>query len=140
MTLTAVPIEIAAELSQEALDYITELLEDKKKHSLPAILQFLEEYNSDEFLAYYVDYVEQCGKTSSDVVDSFLDINHISDVFKVEQVFCGVYESEADFAEDYYNSIIDVADALVIDWEQTFNKSLSEDYDYVNGYVFQSNW
>jgi hypothetical protein len=53
----------------------------------------------------------------------------------------GEYESEADFAENYYNDIMDVPDALVIDWKETFYQSLSYDYDYVKGhmkgYVFQ---
>lgn len=59
MTLTAVPIEVAAELSQKALDYITELVEEEGTYALDDILEFLKEYNSDDFIAYYVDYVEQ---------------------------------------------------------------------------------
>ncbi len=56
----------------------------------------------------------------------------------------GEWESEADYAENYYNDIMDVPDSLVIDWEETFHQSLSHDYDYVKGhmkgYVFQSNF
>ena len=142
MTLTAVPIEVAAELSQKALDYITELVEGT--YALDDILQFITEYNSDDFINYYVDYVEQGEKVGFDVVDAFLEENDISDVARVEDVYMGEYESVADFAENYYNDIMDVPDALVIDWKETFYQSLSHDYDYVkghmNGYVFQSNW
>ena len=142
MTLTAVPIEIASELSQKALDYITELVEGT--YALEDILQFITEYNSDDFINYYVDYVEQGEKVGFDVVDAFLEENNISDVHQVENVYMGEYESEADFAENYYNDIMDVPDALVIDWKETFYQSLSHDYDYVKGhmkgYVFQSNW
>ncbi len=142
MTLTAVPIEIAAELSQKALDYITELVEGT--YALEDILQFITEYNSDDFIAYYVDYVEQGEKVGFDVVDAFLEENDISDVARVEDVYMGEWESEADYAENYYNDIMDVPDSLVIDWEETFHQSLSHDYDYVKGhmkgYVFQSNF
>ena len=142
MTLTAVPIEIASELSQKALDYITELVEGT--YALDDILQFITEYNSDDFINYYVDYVEQGVKVGFDVVDAFLEENDISDVARVEDVYMGEYESEADFAENYYNDIMDVPDALVIDWKETFYQSLSYDYDYVKGhmkgYVFQSNF
>ena len=142
MTLTAVPIEIAAELSQKALDYITELVEGT--YALEDILQFITEYNSDDFINYYVDYVEQGEKVGYDVVDAFLEENDISDVARVENVYMGEYESEADYAENYYNDIMDVPDALVIDWKETFYQSLSYDYDYVKGhmkgYVFQSNF
>ena len=133
MTLTAVPIEIASELSQKALDYITELVEGT--YALDDILQFITEYNSDDFINYYVDYVEQGEKVGFDVVDAFLEENNISDVAMVEEVYIGEYESEADFAENYYNDIMDVPDALVIDWKETFYQSLSYDYDYVKGHM-----
>ena len=142
MTLTAVPIEVASELSQKALDYITELVEGT--YALDDILQFITEYNSDDFINYYVDYKDMGEKVGFDVVDAFLEENNISDVHQVENVYMGEYESEADFAENYYNDIMDVPDALVIDWAETFHQSLSYDYDYVKGhmkgYVFQSNW
>lgn len=143
LTTTAVPIEIASELSQKALDYITELVEGT--YALDDILEFITEYNSDDFINYYVDYVEKGEKVGYDVVDAFLEENDISDVHQVENVYMGEYESEADFAENYYNDIMDVPDALVIDWKETFYQSLSHDYDYVEGvyakgYVFQSNW
>ena len=129
MTLTAVPIEIASELSQKALDYITELVEGT--YALDDILQFITEYNSDDFINYYVDYVEQGEKVGFDVVDAFLEINNICDIASTLEVYIGEYESEADFAENYYNDIMDVPDALVIDWKETFYQSLSYDYDYV---------
>ena len=144
ITTTAVPIEIASELSQKTLDYITELVEGT--YALDDILEFITEYNSDDFINYYVDYVEKGEKVGYDVVDAFLEENDISDVHQVENVYMGEYESEADFAENYYNDIMDVPDNLVIDWKETFYQSLSHDYDYVEsetyakGYVFQSNW
>ena len=138
MTLTAVPIEIAAELSQKCLDYITELVEDN--YALDDILEFLKEYNGDDLIAYYVDYVIQGDKVGFDVVDAFLEENDISDVPRVEDIYMGQYNSEADFAENYYNDIMDVPSALVIDWTDTFQQSLGYDYEYINGCVFQLNW
>jgi len=140
MTLTAVPIEIAAELSQKCLDYITELVEEN--YVLDDILQFITEYNSDDFINYYVDYVEQGEKVGYDVVDAFLQENDISDVTRVEDAFIGNYDSEAQFAEDYHNDIMDVPSTLVIDWKETFYQSLSYDYvkGHMKGYVFQSNF
>jgi len=138
ITTTAVPVEIAAELSQKALDYITELLEDN--YALDDILEFVKEYSSDDFINYYVDYVDQGDKVGFDVVDAFLEENDISDVARVEDIYMGQYQSEADFAENYYNDIMDVPSALVIDWTDTFQQSLGYDYEYINGYVFQLNW
>jgi antirestriction protein len=138
ITTTAVPINVAAELSQKALDYITELVEDN--YALDDILEFVKEYNSDDLIAYYVDYVDQGDKVGFDVVDAFLQENDISDVPRVEDIYMGQYNSEADFAENYYNDIMNVPSALVIDWAETFQQSLGYDYEYINGYVFQLNW
>jgi len=138
MTITAVPIEVAAELSQKALDYITELVEDN--YALDDILEFLQEYNSDDFLNYYTDYVEQGDKVGFDVVDAFLQENDISDVPRVEDIYMGQYESEAHFAESYFNDIMDVPSTLVVDWTDTFQQSLGYDYEFINGCVFQLNW
>jgi len=138
ITTTAVPVEIAAELSQKALDYIAELLEDN--YALDDILEFITEHNSDDLIAYYVDYVIQGDKVGFDVVDAFLQENDISDVARVEDIYMGSYQSEAHFAEDYYNDIMDVPAALVIDWADTFQQSLGYDYEYIDGCVFQLNW
>jgi antirestriction protein len=138
MTLTAVPIEIAAELSQKCLDYITELVEDN--YALDDILEFLTKYNGDDLIAYYVDYVIQGDKVGWDVVDAFLEENDISDIARVEDIYVGQYNSEADFAESYFNDIMDVPGGLVIDWTDTFQQSLGYDYEYINGCVFQLNW
>ena len=138
LTATAVPIEIAAELSQKALDYITELVEGN--YTLDDILEFLKEYNSDDFISYYFYYIDQGEKVGFDVVDNFLEENDISDVARVEEVYVGQYDSQADFAEDFYNDRMNVPSELVIDWAETFQQSLSYDYDYVNGFVFLRNW
>ena len=138
MTLTAVPIEVASELSQKCLDYITELVEDN--YALDDILEFLKEYNGDDLIAYYIDYVIQGDRVGFDVVDAFLEENDISDVPRVEDIYMGQYNSEADFAENYFNDIMDVPSALVIDWADTFHQSLGYDYEYIDGYVFQLNW
>ena len=138
MTITAVPVEVAAELSQKALDYITELLEDN--YALDDILEFLAVYNSDELIAYYIEYVEMGDKVGFDVVDAWLLENDISDVPRVEEIYMGEYDSAALFAEQYFEDLYDIPSALVIDWEETFQQSLSYDFEYISGYVFQSNW
>jgi hypothetical protein len=45
-----------------------------------------------------------------------------------DERFRGWYESEADFAEEFYNEISDVPSALVIDWQATYDSSLRYDY------------
>jgi len=59
----------------------------------------------------------------------------------VEDAFHGVYNSEEDFAQEYYEQVYgEVPPMLVIDWEATWNFNLRYDYDFVDGYVFSSNF
>ena len=66
------------------------------------------------------------------------DVSYVEDC---DEKYRGVYESTADFAEEFYNEISDVPSALVIDWEATYDSSLRYDYTacevgYRNVYIF----
>ena len=41
---------------------------------------------------------------------------------------------------EYYNNIGDIPAFLVVDWEATWDQSLSYDFDFVDGYVFSSSF
>jgi antirestriction protein len=76
-----------------------------------------------------------------DVVDAFVGYHGIANVESVRDAYRGHYDSGADFAEEYYNDIYgDVPSFLVVDWEATWNQSLYYDFDFVDGYVFDSNF
>ena len=95
---TAVPIEVAAVLSQTALDYITVLVEDGQ--DMQNILKFLTGYNSDEFLAYYVDYAKLSPATQEFTIDN-------SDCYELEDMLEFITEhGEANFVEFYDDYII----------------------------------
>ncbi len=100
LTTTAVPIEVAAELSQKALDHITVLLEDGHTHNLESILEFLAEFNSDDFLAYYEDYEKLFPATQEFIRDN-------SDSYALDDMLEFIQEhGEADFIEFYDDYII----------------------------------
>ena len=42
--------------------------------------------------------------------------------------FVGWYQSEADFAEEFYSDQYDVPVALVVDWQATYDYSLRYDF------------
>ena len=183
LTTTAVPIEIAAELSQKALDKITVLLEDGHTYNLESILKFLAEFSSDNFLAYYEDYekffpatqnfiidnadsyaledmiefiaehseadfinfyddyviyAEKLGRDGYEILDAFVSLmGGFHDIDKAEEMYRGEYRSDAAFAEDYYEQIgADIPDYLVVDWDATWNSSLTYDYSEDNGHYF----
>jgi hypothetical protein len=62
-------------------------------------------------------------------------VEHVRDAYR------GCYADGADFAEEYYNDVYgDVPSFLVVDWEATWEQSLRYDFDFVDGYVFDSSF
>jgi hypothetical protein len=136
VTLTANYKEIFAAQTVEKID---ELLEDN--YYIDDILEFIDNNNEEDFVAFYEEYVTQGEDLGYDVVDAFVGYHGIANVESVRDAYRGHYDSGADFAEEYYNDIYgDVPSFLVVDWEATWNQSLYYDFDFVDGYVFDSNF
>lgn len=114
-------------LNTETVEKIDELLEDN--YALDDMLEFIDTYNENDFVAYYEEYV-RCGEAIGyDAVDALIGENgYVSDIEGCDERYMGVYESEANFAEEFYNDISDVASALVIDWQATYDSSLRYDF------------
>lgn len=130
-------------LTAETVEKIEELLDDN--HALDDMLEFIDEKNENWFVNYYEEYV-RCGELIGyDAVDAFIDeMGGMSDIEGLDDRFRGVFESEADFAEEFFNDISDVPSALVIDWQATYDSSLRYDYtscekSYRQVYFFSDN-
>ena len=140
ITLTANYKEV---LEAVTVEKIEELLEEN--YALDDMLEFIDERNESWFVNYYEEYV-RCGEAIGyDAVDAFIDeMGGIDDIEGLDDRFRGEYESEADFAEQYFNDISDVPDALVIDWQATYDSNLRYDFtccekSYRVVYVFSDN-
>lgn len=120
------------------VEKIDELLEEN--NALECMLEFIDENSVEDFVTYYEEYVEQGESLGYDVVDAF--VKHHGDMSYVEHVadaYRGVYNSEAEFTEEYYNDVYgEIPTMLVVDWEATWNSGLSYDFDFVDGFVFSS--
>lgn len=132
VTLTANYKEV---LKTQTVEKIDELLEDS--YCLDAILEFIDENNEEDFVAYYEEYV-RCGEAIGyDAVDAYIkEQGDVSYIEGCDDKYRGVYNSEADFAEEYYTDLYDVPCALVIDWQATWDTSLRYDFTFCDGYVF----
>jgi len=140
ITLTANYKEVLDAVTVEKID---ELLEDN--YALDDMLEFIDERNENWFVNYYEEYV-RCGEAIGyEAVDAFIDeMGSISDIEGLDDRFRGVFESEADFAEDFFNEIGDIPSALVIDWQATYDSSLRYDFtscevSYRQVYFFSDN-
>ena len=136
VTFTANYKEIFA---AETVEKIEELLEDN--YALDDILEFIDAHNETIFVAHYEDYVTQGESVGYEVVDAFVEYHGFDCVEHCGEAFRGTYDSEADFAEEYTQDIYgDIPAFVVVDWQATFDQCLRYDYDFVDGYVFNSNF
>jgi hypothetical protein len=124
ITLTASYKEM---LASETVEKIDELIDEN--YALDDMLEFIDTYNENDFVTHYEEYV-RCGEAIGyDAVDALIgEMGCITDIEGCDDRFRGWYESEADFAESYYNDMIDVPSALVVDWQATYDSSLRYDY------------
>lgn len=135
VTFTANYKEIFA---TETVEFIDGLLEDN--YALDDILEFVDSNSEEDLVSYYVEYVEQGENLGYDVVDAFVEYHGLSCVEHCGDAYRGTYDSEADFAEEFTNELYDVPSFVVVDWQATFDHNLRYDFDFVDGYVFSSNF
>jgi hypothetical protein len=125
--------------SAEVVEKVDQLVEDN--YDLDDILEFIDNNSEADLISYYEQYCTAGENIGYDVVDAFVKYHGISYVENVEDAFLGVYYDEETFAEEYYNDVYgEVPCFLVVDWEATWKQSLSYDFDFVDGYVFCSNF
>ena len=123
VTLTSNYIEV---LNVDTLNKIDELKEEN--YALDDMLEFIDTYNERMFVDNYEEYV-RCGEAIGyDAVDAYAEENGIDNIEDCDERFRGWYESEADFAEEYYSELYEVPCALVIDWQATWDTSLRYDF------------
>lgn len=135
VTFTANYKEIFA---AETVEFIDGLLEDN--YALDDILEFVDQNSEEDLVSYYVEYVEQGENLGYDVVDAFVEYHGLSCVEYCGDAYRGTYDSEADFAEEFTNELYDVPSFVVVDWQATFDQNLRYDFDFVDGFVFSSNF
>lgn len=126
-------------LAADTVEKIEELLEDS--YALDDILEFIDNHNESDFVAYYEEYC-RCGEAIGyDAVDAFIEeMGDVSYVEDCDEKYRGEYRSEADFAEEFYNEVYgEVPSFLVVDWEATWESSMRYDFTFCNGYVFSDN-
>ena len=115
-------------LTTQAVEKVEELLEDN--YSLDDMLEFIDTYNENDFINYYEEYV-RCGEAIGyEAVDALIEENgECSCIEDCDDRYRGVYESTADFAEQFVTDVYGAPESiLVIDWEATWDSSLRYDY------------
>ena len=112
------------------------------EYALDDALEFIDEHGEDDFLTFYDIYIEQGEKAGYDVVDAFIKEYGIVNVESCENAFIDCYSSEADFVADYLENVleVDIPCWVAVDYQATWDSSVRFDYDFVDGYVFRSDF
>lgn len=114
----------------ETVKFIQELLDDN--YELTDILEFVDAHSEEDLLTYYVDYVEQGENLGYDVVDAFVEEEGFCDVEHCEDAYVGRYGSTSDFVEELIEEQGgNIPDFVIVDLEETWERSLSYDYTAV---------
>jgi len=129
VTLTA---SYKAFLTIETVEKIDELLEEN--YSLDDMLVFVDEYNEEDFVTYYEEYV-RCGEIIGyEAVDALIsELGDVSYIENCDERYQGCYDDEAEFAEYFHNEMGNyVPDGIVVDWEATWETNLRYDFTSCN--------
>jgi len=136
---------------KEVLDAVTvekidELLDET--YALDDMLEFIDEYNENDFVAYYDENV-RCGEAIGyEAVDAL--ISELGDVCYIEDCderYQGCFNDEAEFAEQFITEMgYDIPSAIVVDWEATWETNLRYDFtacsdgtSYRSMHIFRDN-
>ncbi|MGA0401754.1 MAG: hypothetical protein ACO3PX_17430, partial [bacterium] len=101
ITLTANYKEV---LAADTVSKIEELLDDS--YALDDMLEFIDQHNESDFVAYYEEYC-RCGEAIGyEAVDALIsemgDVSYIEDC---DERYQGHYHNEAEFAEEFCNEM-----------------------------------
>lgn len=134
--------------NQKAYDKITEMV-NEGGYPLLDIREFIDDYGISAFIDGMYEVWEELEHSSfqREAIEEFIEEFGISELNRFEDAYYGCYSSEADFAEQYYTDIggralSDALDAgLRVDWQDTFDHSMSRDFTVTDGgWVFSNHF
>ena len=129
VTLTANYQEVLNAVTVEKID---ELLEEN--YALDDMLVFIDEYNENDFVAYYEEYVRVGEAIGFEAVDALIgEMGCLSDIEDCDERYQGCFDDEAEFAEQFMSDMgYDLPAAIVVDWEATWEQYLRYDFTACN--------
>ena len=109
------------------------------------MVDFIKEHGEKDFREYYETYNRLVDDYGQNLVDEFIEDFDVSTIENFEDMYQGQYNSGADFAEQIASDCgyisKDMPSWIYIDWQKTWDNSLSYDYtELIGGHIFNNNY
>ena len=129
------------EETKELLDEYNELYDWEYND----MVDFIKEHGEKDFREYYETYNRLVDDYGQLVVDEFIEEFDVSTIENFEDMYQGQYDSGAEFAEQIATDCgyisRDFPSWIEIDWEKTWDRSLSYDYtELIGGHIFSNSY
>ena len=128
----------------EMTDSVTELFNELVDDGNDAddLQAFIDEHGKSNFTDYIEEYLQAVDQYGEEVVAAFLDIFDIDSIGSLSDAYQGEYESGAEFAESLVSDCysMDMPSWVEVDWQATWDNSLSYDYSESDGHIFNNNF
>ena len=128
----------------EMTDSVTELFNELVDDGNDAddLQAFIDEHGKSYFLTYIEDYLQAVDEYDEDVVSAFLDIFDIDSISSLSDAYQGKYTDGAEFAESIVSECysMEMPSWVEVDWQKTWDNSLSYDYSESDGHIFNNNF
>ena len=128
------------EYSDETQELLGGLIDDG--NDLEVLEDFIKEYSESQFIDYIEEYLQAVDQYDEDVVTAFLDIFDIESIGSLSDAYQGRYTDGAEFAESLVSECysMEMPSWVEVDWQATWDNSLSYDYSESDGHIFNNNF
>ena len=128
----------------EMTDSVTELFNELVDDGNDAddLQAFIDEHGKSNFVDYIEEYLQAVDEYDEDVVSAFLDVFDIDSIGSLSDAYQGRYDSGAEFAESIVSECysMEMPSWVEVDWQKTWDNSLSYDYSESDGHIFNNNF
>ena len=128
----------------EMTDSVTELFNELVDDGNDAddLQAFVDEHGKSNFVDYIEEYLQAVDQYGEEVVAAFLDVFDIDSIGSLSDAYQGEYTDGAEFAESLVSDCysMDMPSWVEVDWQATWDNSLSYDYSESDGHIFNNNF
>ena len=128
------------EMTDSVTELFNELVDDG--HDADDLQAFIDEHGKSYFESYIEDYLQAIDEYDEDVVTAFLDIFDMDSIGNLSEAYQGRYTDGAEFAESIVSECysMEMPSWVEVDWQKTWDNSLSYDYSESDGHIFNNNF